>query len=52
VTVPNCSPPLPTLSDMVRQLNADREFFGFIKRGQWACLLVICWKIAYPPEIR
>ena len=33
-TVPNCSPPLPALPDMVRQLNTDREFFGFIKRGE------------------
>lgn len=32
--VPNCSPPLPTLPELVRQLNTDRAFFEFIKRGK------------------
>ncbi|WRT68400.1 uncharacterized protein IL334_005376 [Kwoniella shivajii] len=31
-SVPNCDPPLPTLPDLVRQLNHDREFYIFIKR--------------------
>ncbi|CAD6575528.1 MAG: kinetochore-associated Ndc80 complex subunit spc25 [Tremellales sp. Tagirdzhanova-0007] len=31
-SVPKCSPPLANLAEMVRQLNSDREFFGFIKR--------------------
>ena len=34
LTVPKCSPPLANLAEMVRQLNSDREFFGFIKRGK------------------
>ncbi|WWC90714.1 uncharacterized protein L201_005651 [Kwoniella dendrophila CBS 6074] len=35
-SVPNCNPPLPGLSDLVRQLNQDREFFTFIKRARKA----------------
>ncbi|WVR07494.1 hypothetical protein IAU60_004536 [Kwoniella sp. DSM 27419] len=31
-TVPNCDPSLPSLPDLVRQLNQDRQFFLFIKR--------------------
>ncbi|EIW67257.1 hypothetical protein TREMEDRAFT_64507 [Tremella mesenterica DSM 1558] len=31
-SVPNCSPPLPNLPELVKQLNTDREFFAFIKR--------------------
>jgi kinetochore protein Spc25 len=33
-TVPNCSPPITALPDMLRQLNDDRDLYGFIKRGK------------------
>ncbi|WWD19063.1 hypothetical protein CI109_103521 [Kwoniella shandongensis] len=31
-SAPNCDPPLPTLPELVRQLNSDRDLFAFIKR--------------------
>ncbi|WVR00001.1 hypothetical protein IAU59_007143 [Kwoniella sp. CBS 9459] len=31
-SVPNCDPPLPSLPELVRQLNSDRDFYGFIKK--------------------
>ncbi|OCF76175.1 kinetochore protein Spc25 [Kwoniella mangroviensis CBS 8886] len=31
-TVPNCDPPIPNLSELVRQLNHDRDIYTFIKR--------------------
>ncbi|WVQ74941.1 hypothetical protein IAR50_004549 [Cryptococcus sp. DSM 104548] len=31
-TVPNCDPPIPTLPQLVRQLNEDRDLFAFIKK--------------------
>ncbi|ODN78739.1 hypothetical protein L202_04302 [Cryptococcus amylolentus CBS 6039] len=31
-TVPNCDPPIPTLPQLVRQLNEDRDLFSFIKK--------------------
>ncbi|WVO23041.1 uncharacterized protein IAS62_004386 [Cryptococcus decagattii] len=31
-SVPNCDPPIPSLPDLVRQLNFDRDLFAFIKR--------------------
>ncbi|GFZ49559.1 Probable kinetochore protein SPC25 [Saitozyma sp. JCM 24511] len=31
-TVPNCSPPLSALPELLRQLNADRDLYSFIKR--------------------
>ncbi|ODN78089.1 hypothetical protein L198_08008 [Cryptococcus wingfieldii CBS 7118] len=30
--VPNCDPPIPTLPQLVRQLNEDRDLFSFIKK--------------------
>lgn len=32
--VPNCSPPLGGLQDLVAQLNEDRDLYTFIKRGE------------------
>ncbi|WWC63294.1 uncharacterized protein I303_105894 [Kwoniella dejecticola CBS 10117] len=32
--VPNCDPPLPNLPELLKQLNDDRDFFGFIKRAR------------------
>lgn len=33
--VPNCSPPLPDLGELVSQLNADRDLSLFIKRREF-----------------
>lgn len=33
-TVPKCSPHLPHLADLLRDLNTDRDLTAFIKRGK------------------
>lgn len=33
-TVTKCEPMIPTLPDLLNQLNADRQFYSFIKRGE------------------
>jgi hypothetical protein len=43
VAVPNCSPPLSGLADLVTQLNGDRDLYTFIKRGESSgCNLSAC----------
>lgn len=39
--VPNCDPPIPSLPDLVRQLNFDRDLFAFIKRGAYIVSLLL-----------
>lgn len=39
--VPNCDPPIPSLPDLVRQLNFDRDLFAFIKRGEYITSLLL-----------
>lgn len=32
--VPNCDPPLPTIHELVKRLNEDKQFYAFVKRGK------------------
>lgn len=33
-SVPKCSPVIPNLAELLRQVNADRQVFDFIKRSE------------------